>query len=407
MKITMTELTAMIQEAIVNELTSAEKATQSAKVKTQIEDLQKTISAKKEQKQDVTSDQARMKSLHDQLKKITQIKIPPKTNESVIAESRTGDFMMWIEELSDADRKKIAASLKIPDVKFDKLKPADMEKVIDYYLRTVIKEATEPKVWKQRNPDGSIVSAKRVDSFSDEMDAEKALKKNINGRFYRKVGNKYVVYEYPKDVKESVVKKTVTEAVEPAYIKQMKADAQAEMKKLEKNRKTPHEDILKARAYGMKAEYLQSSWDRWNATYLSKPKEWIPWNSNDFGVGQEVRFMMNPTQRNASTIGGTVKGYNKNNVQVSSMGKIWSVPKEFVAVNVKDATPKESQVEIEEYGKTILVHNFPVEELDPYDQLMYCDNVEKEGPTTYRFDGVYPETKKKFVNAIKIAAEKR
>ena len=51
---------------------------------------------------------------------------------------------------------------------------------------------------------------------------------------------------------------------------------------------------------------------------------------------------------------------------------------------------------------TILVWHFP-ESLDPYDQLMYCENQEKEGPTAYRFDGVYSDTKKEFFKVIEDA----
>ncbi len=59
-------------------------------------------------------------------------------------------------------------------------------------------------------------------------------------------------------------------------------------------------------------------------------------------------------------------------------------------------------VEVEDFGDVILVHNFP-ESLDPYDQLMYCENQEHEGGDSYRFEGVYPELKKKFLNSLKNA----
>ena len=59
--------------------------------------------------------------------------------------------------------------------------------------------------------------------------------------------------------------------------------------------------------------------------------------------------------------------------------------------------------EITDFGNgTVLVWNFP-ESIDPYDQLMYCENVESEGPPVYRFDGVYPETKKEFLKVIEDA----
>ena len=48
---------------------------------------------------------------------------------------------------------------------------------------------------------------------------------------------------------------------------------------------------------------------------------------------------------------------------------------------------------------TILVWHFPLS-LDPYDQLMYCENQECEGLDVYRFDGVYPETKIEFLEVI-------
>lgn len=61
----------------------------------------------------------------------------------------------------------------------------------------------------------------------------------------------------------------------------------------------------------------------------------------------------------------------------------------------------ENGAEITDFGDgTILVWNFP-KSLDPYDQLMFCENQECEGGDAYRFDGVYSDTKKDFILAIK------
>ena len=45
-------------------------------------------------------------------------------------------------------------------------------------------------------------------------------------------------------------------------------------------------------------------------------------------------------------------------------------------------------IEIEDYGTTIMAHNIP-DEADAYSMLNYCDNVEREGEGSYRFDNVY------------------
>ena len=61
---------------------------------------------------------------------------------------------------------------------------------------------------------------------------------------------------------------------------------------------------------------------------------------------------------------------------------------------------KNNQTEVEDYGDTIVIENIS-DKLDPYDMLEYCENVEREGPQAYRFDGVYPETKSKFIRLLK------
>ena len=44
-------------------------------------------------------------------------------------------------------------------------------------------------------------------------------------------------------------------------------------------------------------------------------------------------------------------------------------------------------VEIEQYGRTIVANNVP-DNIDPYEMLDCCDNVEREGGGSYRFDNV-------------------
>jgi hypothetical protein len=73
----LSDLKKLINETVIAEISGAEKAMQSAKIKKQIEDVQKTAAAKRQQKQDTKSEQAKLKSLHDQLKKISDIKITP------------------------------------------------------------------------------------------------------------------------------------------------------------------------------------------------------------------------------------------------------------------------------------------------------------------------------------------
>lgn len=60
----------------------------------------------------------------------------------------------------------------------------------------------------------------------------------------------------------------------------------------------------------------------------------------------------------------------------------------------------ENTVEVEVFGNTIVVNNFS-NRLDPYDMLEYCENVEREGEGSYRFDGVYSDTKAKFIYLLK------
>lgn len=56
--------------------------------------------------------------------------------------------------------------------------------------------------------------------------------------------------------------------------------------------------------------------------------------------------------------------------------------------------------EIQDYGTTI-VCDYPPEGLDPYGLLQYCDNVEREGDQSYRFDGVNPDTKDELIAILK------
>jgi hypothetical protein len=56
-------------------------------------------------------------------------------------------------------------------------------------------------------------------------------------------------------------------------------------------------------------------------------------------------------------------------------------------------------LEIDDFGDCIVARNIP-EEVDPYDMLMFCANVEHEGGGQFRFDGVYPETKTKFLTLL-------
>jgi hypothetical protein len=45
-------------------------------------------------------------------------------------------------------------------------------------------------------------------------------------------------------------------------------------------------------------------------------------------------------------------------------------------------------IEIEDYGDTVVANNVPAG-FDAYCGLAYCDNVEREGEGSYRFDNVY------------------
>ena len=56
-------------------------------------------------------------------------------------------------------------------------------------------------------------------------------------------------------------------------------------------------------------------------------------------------------------------------------------------------------IEIEDYGTTIVAHNIP-DEADAYSMLNYCDNVEREGEGSYRFEGVTGTAKAMLIQAI-------
>jgi hypothetical protein len=56
-------------------------------------------------------------------------------------------------------------------------------------------------------------------------------------------------------------------------------------------------------------------------------------------------------------------------------------------------------IEIEDYGTTIMAHNIP-DEADAYSMLNYCDNVEREGTGSYRFEGLTESGKAMLVQAI-------
>lgn len=57
-------------------------------------------------------------------------------------------------------------------------------------------------------------------------------------------------------------------------------------------------------------------------------------------------------------------------------------------------------IQIEDYGSCIVASNIP-KHIDPYFMLEFCDNVEYEGNGQFRFDGVYIETKRKFIKLLK------
>jgi hypothetical protein len=44
-------------------------------------------------------------------------------------------------------------------------------------------------------------------------------------------------------------------------------------------------------------------------------------------------------------------------------------------------------MEFEQFGTTLFANNIPAN-VDPYETLEFCDNVEREGEGSYRFDGV-------------------
>lgn len=44
-------------------------------------------------------------------------------------------------------------------------------------------------------------------------------------------------------------------------------------------------------------------------------------------------------------------------------------------------------VEVQHFGSSTVVNNVP-DTIDPYDMLDCCDNVEREGEGSFRFDGV-------------------
>lgn len=57
-------------------------------------------------------------------------------------------------------------------------------------------------------------------------------------------------------------------------------------------------------------------------------------------------------------------------------------------------------VEIQDFGNCIVITYLP-ENVDPYSMLQYCENVESEGFGQFRFDGVYADTKNKFIKLLK------
>ena len=139
----------------LKETTGAEKSMQSAQIKKQIEDIQKTIATKKSAGQDIASDQEKIKGLHDKLKQISDIKVtPPVKTESVIKdsftkkpkkslkESKVADFIMWwTDEIEPSEKQKILKQLHITNYKtFEKLSSNDKDKLIKFYIKDVLKE---------------------------------------------------------------------------------------------------------------------------------------------------------------------------------------------------------------------------------------------------------------------------
>ena len=57
-------------------------------------------------------------------------------------------------------------------------------------------------------------------------------------------------------------------------------------------------------------------------------------------------------------------------------------------------------MEVQDFGQSIVINHCP-KSFSPYDQLEYCENVEKEGESSYRFDGVYPDTKALFLRFLR------
>lgn len=57
-------------------------------------------------------------------------------------------------------------------------------------------------------------------------------------------------------------------------------------------------------------------------------------------------------------------------------------------------------IQLQDFGNCIVICDVP-KHIDPYSMLEFCENVEHEGSGQYRFDGVYQDTKEKFIKLLK------
>lgn len=112
-------------------------------------------------------------------------------------------------------------------------------------------------------------------------------------------------------------------------------------------------------------------------------------------IGMAIRDLANDAKRKLNPEGDTnmrlaIKALEEIREQAEFLLDLHS----RVGENESDSSQSElrNPPQIEDFGKSLVVTN-PPEWVDPYELLNYATNVEKEGPETYRFDGVHKETK--------------
>ena len=115
----------------------------------------------------------------------------------------------------------------------------------------------------------------------------------------------------------------------PSWIEQRFTDAQAALNA----NKTYKSVNAKVKDEYWRALRIKEDWESWVKNVLNHPERYEPFDTEKHGLNRHVYFYYNLGQRNRQSIHGRVKGWTGKNIRISSMGKIWSIPKEFVAID--------------------------------------------------------------------------